>query len=562
MAISLLQNISLIISIAVIYHLIARKLRGKQLIVSLLNGLLFSFAAIITMLVPFRFSSGIIYDGRTIILSIAGVFGGPVVVGIATATSLLYRIFAIGGSGRIVGVITIIIASGIGLLVFYWRKQTRKPFNTWRILAVGYSVHLLMLLAQLLLPDQRWKDIIPAIALPVLLFYPIAFFLICQLFIENEEREKNQTKLEESESRYKLLFQNHRSIMLLIEHETGQIVDANPAAEAFYGWTRQELLSKNITEINTLPADQLRDRLDQALERNDNSFIFKHRRASGDIRDVEVFAGPIEYSGKKLLYSIVHDATARIKAENEVRELNQSLENQVARRTEQLQEANEELEAFAYSVSHDLRAPLRAMEGFGALLGEDTDSQLSEISKHYIDRIQNNVKKMSQLIDDLLRLSRIARQALEYSSVDLSRLARESAEEMSVRFPGRMVSLSIQEGLTVNADKALMELMLLNLFGNAWKFTSSVPDAVVVFGAADVDDERVYSVRDNGVGFDMAYADKLFTPFQRLHSEQEYGGSGVGLSIVRRIVTRHGGRIWVEAAPDKGATFYFTLGGI
>jgi len=561
MAISILQNISLIISIAVIYHLIARKLRGKQVIVSLLNGLLFSFATIITMLVSFRFAQGIIYDGRTILLTIAGLFGGPIVLGIATLSSVIFRFFIIGGSGRVVGVLTIIIASGIGLCAYSWRKRTQKPLNAWRILAIGYSVHLLMLLAQLLLPDQRWKEIIPAIALPVLLFYPLAFFLICQLFIENEEREKNQAMLEESEARYKLLFQNHRSIMLLIDHETGRIVDANPAAEAFYGWTRQVLLSKNIAEINTLPADQLRDRMNQALERNDNAFIFKHKRASGDIRDVEVFAGPIEYSGKKLLYSIVHDATARMKAENEVRELNQSLENQVARRTEQLQEANEELEAFAYSVSHDLRAPLRAIEGFGALLVEDAESRLSDTSKHSIERIRYNVQKMSQLIDDLLRLSRIARQALEYSEVDLSRLARESVEEMSVRFPGRKLSVSIQEGLSVNADRALMELMLLNLFDNAWKFTSALPEALVAFSAADIGDERVYSIRDNGVGFDMAYADKLFTPFQRLHSEQEYGGSGIGLSIVRRIVTRHGGRIWAEAAPNKGATFYFTLGG-
>jgi len=513
------------------------------------------------MLVSFRFAQGIIYDGRTILLTIAGLFGGPIVLGIATLSSVIFRFFIIGGSGRFVGVLTIIIAAGIGLCAYSWRKRTQKPLNAWRILAIGYSVHLLMLLAQLLLPDQRWKEIIPAIALPVLLFYPLAFFLICQLFIENEEREKNQAMLEESEARYKLLFQNHRSIMLLIDHETGRIVDANPAAEAFYGWTRQVLLSKNIAEINTLPADQLRDRLNQALERNDDAFIFKHKRASGDIRDVEVFAGPIEYSGKKLVYSIVHDATARMKAENEVRELNQSLENQVARRTEQLQEANEELEAFAYSVSHDLRAPLRAIEGFGALLVENAESRLSDTSKHSIERIRYNVQKMSQLIDDLLRLSRIARQALEYSKVDLSRLARESAEEMSVRFPGRKTSVSIQEGLSVNADKALMELMLLNLFDNAWKFTSALPEALVVFSAADIGDERVYSIRDNGVGFDMAYADKLFTPFQRLHSEQEYGGSGIGLSIVRRIVTRHGGRVWAEAAPSKGATFHFTLGG-
>ncbi|HWR11478.1 MAG TPA: ATP-binding protein [Rectinemataceae bacterium] len=558
---SILQNISLIILIAVIYHFIARKLRGQQLIVSLLNGALFGFAAVMAMLLPFRFFGGIIYDGRTIILAISGLFGGPIVAGIATVIAFVFRFFFVGGSGRIVGVITIIMASGIGLMAFYWRRRTQKPLNTWRILAISYIVHILMLLAQLLLPDQRWKSIIPVIALPVLFFYPLAFFLICKLFIDNEEREKSQIMLEESEARYKLLFQNHRSIMLLIEQETGGIVDANPAAEAFYGWTREELLSKNIFDINTLPHDQVMRKLKEAITQSNSTFLFKHRIASGDIRDVEVFAGPIEYFGKKLMFSIIHDASARIKAENEVRELNQSLEQQVAKRTEELQETNKELEAFAYSVSHDLRAPLRALEGFATLLSEEEGGAISESSKHYIERIRYNAKKMSQLIEDLLRLSRVARQTLEYSTVDLSRLARETADEMTARFPDRKVSVSIQDNMTAWADRALMEQVLINLFGNAWKFTSSLPEASIEFKSMDSDNERVYCVRDNGVGFDMAYADKLFTPFHRLHSEQEYGGSGIGLSIVRRIVGRHGGRVWAEASPNDGATFYFTLGG-
>jgi hypothetical protein len=222
---------------------------------------------------------------------------------------------------------------------------------------------------------------------------------------------------------------------------------------------------------------------------------------------------------------------------------------------------NKELEAFAYSVSHDLRAPLRAIEGFSSLLSEEAGKTLSESSEHYLGRIRYNAKKMSQLIDDLLRLSRISRQNLEYSKVDLSRLAREIAAEMATRYPDRKLSISVQENMVALADKALLEVLLLNLIGNACKFTATIPDAEIRFEYMDRDGPGIFSIADNGIGFDMEYADKLFSPFQRLHNEKEYDGSGIGLSIARRIVARHGGRIWAESAPKKGATFYFTLGG-
>ena len=561
MALSILQNISLVVSIVVIYHYVVRQLKGKPLIVSMLCGLLFGITAILAMLTPFRFPGGIIYDGRTIILTVAGIFGGPLVVCIAAAMAIVFRVFFVGGSGYLVGIITIIIASTIGLSTFYWRKRSKEPLLPRRILAIGYMVHILMLMAQLLLPDQRWKTIIPAIALPVLFFYPLAFYFICRLFLDNEERTRNLAMLEESEARYKLLFSKHHSIMLIVDYESGRIIDANPAAEDFYGWTRTELLSMKISDINTLPMSEIMVLMRQAREGKQNNFILRHRRACGDIRDVEVSSSIVEYFGKKVLYSIIHDATARIKAENEVRELNQTLEQRVAKRTQELQDANRELEAFAYSVSHDLRAPLRAIEGFSSLLAEEAGGTLPESMKHYLERIRYNAKKMSQLIDDLLRLSRISRQTLEYSNIDLSKLVAETAGEIEARYPDRKVTVAIQESLSISADKALIEVLLLNLIGNAWKFTSSVPNPCIRFESMDSGGERVYSVGDNGIGFDMAYADKLFSPFQRLHNEKEYSGSGIGLSIARRIVARHGGRIWAEAAPNKGATFYFTLGG-
>ena len=561
MIISILQNMSLIISLAVAYHYVVRQLHGKLLIVSVINGMLFGGAAVLAMLSPFRVAEGIIYDGRTIVLAVAGLFGGPIAAGIASVIAIAFRIFVVGGSGYIVGVLSIVEAAAIGSSYFVWRKRTGKPLTVSRIVFIGYGVHALMLLTQLLLPDQRWKTIIPAIALPVLVLYPLAFILIAALFLDNEEREKNQRMLEESEARYKLLFQNTHTVMMLIDDATGKIIDANPAAETFYGWSRAELVSMHITDINILPFEVIKDEMRLALEKNKNMFVFRHRRAFGDIRDVEVFSGPIEYLGKKVLYSIVHDATARIKAENEVKILNQTLEQRVVQRTLELEEANKELEAFAYSVSHDLRAPLRAIEGFSSLLNEEIGENLSGTAAHFLERINANARKMSQLIDDLLRLSRISRQSVAFQTVDLSLLAREIMAEIRNQSPERESEIVIQDGALAFADKALLELALYNLLSNAWKFTASTPKPSIRFSYMDSGNERVYSVNDNGVGFDMAFADKLFSPFQRLHSEKEYSGSGIGLSLVRRIIIRHGGTIWVDSAPNQGTTFYFKLGG-
>lgn len=438
MILTLLQNISLLVAIAVVYHFVERRLGDKPLLASLLGGLLFGVAAIIAMLTPFRFHDGIIYDGRTIILAAASLFGGPIASGIATAAALALRIFYIGGVGRLAGSLSIITAAGIGLASYYWRIKSRKALGSGRIIAIGFIVHLFMLASQLLLPDERWRTTIPTIALPVLLLYPLGFFFICSLFIDNEERLKN--------------------------------------------------------------IDMLRD-------------------------------------------------------------MTRTLEQRVAKRTEELEEVNRELESFAYSVSHDLRVPLRAMEGFSKLLAEEAGENIPSSTRHYVDRIGQNARKASRLIDDILRLSRISRQTLLIADIDISSLAGEVASEIGAAYPGKKVELSIQAGMRTKADKALMEILLANLLGNAWKFTSAIPEATIRMESLDMEGETVYAVSDNGAGFDMRYADKLFTPFQRLHNEDEYPGSGIGLSIVRRIAARHGGRVWVKASPNEGATFYFTLGG-
>lgn len=226
---------------------------------------------------------------------------------------------------------------------------------------------------------------------------------------------------------------------------------------------------------------------------------------------------------------------------------------------EELERRNQELEAFSYSVSHDLRAPLRSIDGFSQALFEDYAPVLDSRGQDYIRRVRSAAQRMGELIDDLLQLSRVGRAALRRELIDLSSLAKIVGAEFRQAAPERAVRIAIADGITAQGDAGLMRVVLDNLLGNAWKFTATTEDATIEFGAARKDGFLAYFVRDNGVGFDMEYANKLFTPFQRLHSNAEFPGTGIGLATVRRIVERHGGRIWADGAIGKGATFSWTL---
>jgi signal transduction histidine kinase len=250
---------------------------------------------------------------------------------------------------------------------------------------------------------------------------------------------------------------------------------------------------------------------------------------------------------------------ALVESQAEVRRMNAELERGVAERTRQLESMNRELESFAYAVSHDLRAPLRSLSGFSQILLETAPEGLDEKSKHYLQRIQDASQRMSSLIEDLLGLSRIGRSELVARAVSLSQICIDAFAVLREREPDRDVQLDVQPDMTVNADARLLRIAMDNLLGNAWKYTGPVAHPHITVGAQTSGEEAVYFVRDNGVGFDMAYADKLFTPFQRLHAPAQFPGSGIGLVIAQRIIARHGGRIWAEGAPDRGATFYFTL---
>lgn len=262
-------------------------------------------------------------------------------------------------------------------------------------------------------------------------------------------------------------------------------------------------------------------------------------------------------SGERIFEGIIKDVTASRENEQEIQRLNDSLRT----RSDELEVINQELEAFSYSVSHDLRAPLRALDGFSKTLVRDYQSVLDERGCDRLDRIRAAAQRMSSLIDDLLNLSRVSRSVLQVTRVDLSRIASDVVQELASLEPDRTVKVTIHPEMQLFADPQLMRVVLANLVGNAWKFTSRQPDADIEIGSLLQDEATVFFVRDNGAGFDMQFADKLFGAFQRLHSDREFSGTGIGLATVQRVIHKHGGRIWAESRPEEGATFYFQIEG-
>ena len=410
------------------------------------------------------------------------------------------------------------------------------------------------------------------------------------------ERKRAEDALRASEVRYHRLFETAMDGILVLDAETGMVLDVNPFLTEMLGFSHEQFLEKNIWELGffgNIAASQARfaELRHQEYVRYEDlpletaagrpirvefvSNIYQvnyHKVIQCNIRDIterrraetQIQAAQAELQrlldeadqSRRALLSVVEDQKT---AEEEIRILNTELELRVIERTAQLESANKELETFAYSVSHDLRAPLRGIDGWSLVLLEDCGDQLDAQARQYLGRVRTEAQRMGQLIDALLQLSRVTRAEMQRRPVDLSALARTVVARLRESQPERQAEIGIQPDLTTYGDARQLEIVLTNLLGNAWKFTGARPLARIEFGQTEVEGRPAFYVHDNGAGFDMAYAQNLFGAFQRMHAATEFPGTGIGLATVQRIVQRHGGRTWAEAVVDGGATFYFTL---
>lgn len=371
-----------------------------------------------------------------------------------------------------------------------------------------------------------------------------------------EEQKKTEENLREKTEELDRYFSNALDLLCIADMD-GSFRRLNPQWEATLGYKVEELVGRQFLDF--VHPDDL-EATHQAFEQLANkkeilNFTNRYCSKDGTYRWIEWRSVPLG----NFIYAVARDISRRKRAEEEIFKLNQELEQRVIRRTAQLENANKELEAFSFSVSHDLRAPLRGIDGFSQILLDEYKSKLDERGQDYLERIRKGAQNMAQLIDDMLNLSRVTRSEINITKVDLSLLVNKITQNLCELEPDRHVEIIVQSRITVLGDEHLFRIMLQNLLNNAWKYTSKHNTAIIEFGKTEQNGKQVFFVRDDGAGFEMQYANKLFGAFQRLHSIKEFPGTGIGLAIVQRIIHRFGGDVWAESEVEKGATFYFTI---
>ncbi|MDO3377233.1 response regulator [Geoalkalibacter halelectricus] len=564
---SFIQNLALLIALSVVHQILVRRLPRDTYTFQALSALLFGMVAIVGMMTPVQFAPGIIFDGRSIVLAAAGLFGGPLTAAGAAALTAAYRLW-LSGAGAWVGVAVSALAAGVGVGFFYLRRRRPHLGGLMFFWLLGLLVHLGMLLLLFTLPGMSAAEVFERLGMPVLILYPIATALVCQIFFNQERQMATEAALQESESRYRSLFENNHAVMLVIDPRDGAIVDANPAAARYYGWSVAELKSLNIKDINTLSPAEVEAEMTRARQAQRNHFHFSHRLADGGIRPVEVFSGPIQIKGRSLLYSIVHDITERRRAEEQLHAANAQLA-EATQRARQLaaeaESANQAKSEFLANMSHEIRTPMNGVIGMTQLL---LDSPLNEEQREFAQIIHGSAASLLSLLNGILDFSKIEAGKLELENVEvrLEELLKEIRALVGVRATAKGVkftcSLDPRLPKLLRGDPTRLRQILINLADNAVKFTAEGEIAIHATPMDMVQDEVVvkFSVRDTGIGIAADAMERLFQSFSQGDSSipRRYGGSGLGLAISSRLARLMGGDIGVQSNPGQGALFWFT----
>jgi len=564
----LVNNAALLLAFGVLYDAVVRIKEPLTWVQKIVYGLLTGLIGIGLMMNHWHMAPGIIFDTRTILLTISGLFFGVIPTGIAAAIMAIFR-WLQGGIGRIMGVMTIISASAIGIGWRFYLRKAQKAITVYQLLIMGYATHITMMLCTWFIPPEFRKEVQLSIVLPVMTLYPFATVLLGYVFLRHRDREKHADDLR---IRQQHLLESEQKLAEIANQATPIWMSGldmgcywfNQSWLDFTGRTMEQEKGNGWTE-GVHPEDLercLNTYTDNFLARKPFFMDYRIRRYDGEYRWV-VDNGYPRYNtdGEFIGYlgSCV-DTTEQKLTQVAIRESYELLEQRVSERTAQLKAANDELESFAYSVAHDLRAPLRSLDGFSKFLLADYYDRLDDEGKRLLTIIRSSAQHMDELIKDLLALSRLAKTEMVIQSVEMDQLVNKVISKLLSEEDRTIYQVQVTRPLPLcHCDPNLMEHVWSNLISNAFKFTQPTPVKQITISGSNEAHRIVYSIKDTGVGFDPKYKDRIFQVFQRLHKAEDFEGTGVGLAIVQRIIHKHGGEVWADGAIDQGATFSFSL---